>query len=85
MSEKLSVNIEILGINAEHHYLVPDDMNVSKMIQLIVQTLSEEYPGIGGCGMERHFLIHSKSGKVLDNSCSLRQLGITNGEKSILM
>lgn len=85
MSEKISINIEVPGIHAAHNFLVPDDMNVSKMTSLIVRILSEEYPGAENHANDCHLLLHGKSGKALDQSGSLRQLGIVNGERMILM
>ena len=85
MSEKMSINVEVLGINTTHNYMVPSDMNVSKMIELIVKTLSEEYPGAKASNAECHFLVQADTGNVLISSCSLRQLGISNGEQLIMI
>lgn len=85
MSEKMSINVEILGLNTSHNYLVPNDMNISKITNLIQKTLEDEYVG-AECGkMRNHLLIQTSTGKALTVNCSLNQLGISNGEKLILL
>lgn len=85
MSEKMSINVEILGINSTHNFLVPDDMNISKMINLIIKTLEDEYPKVECNKMVNHMLVQASTGKVLTSNCGLKQLGIVNGEKLILL
>lgn len=85
MSEKMSINVEILGLNVSHNYLVPNDMNISKMTSLIQKTLEDEYSGAESGRMSNHLLIQASSGKALTFNCSLSQLGIANGEKLILL
>ena len=85
MSEKMSINVEILGINSTHNFLVPDDMNISKMINLIIKTLEDEYPKVECNKMVNHMLVQASTGKVLMSNCGLKQLGIVNGEKLILL
>lgn len=85
MSEKMSINIEILGLNTSHNFLVPNDMNISKMTNLIQKTLEDEYAGTECGRMSNHLLIQASSGKALTANCSLSQLGISNGEKLILL
>lgn len=85
MSEKMSINIEVLGLNVSHNYMVPNDMNISKMTNLIKKTLKDEYTVGESDGMVNHMLIQASTGKVLTSNCSLSQLGIANGEKIILL
>ena len=85
MSEKMSINIEILGLNISHNFLVPNDMNILKMTNLIQKTLEDEYPGAERGRHNNHLLIRANSGKALMTNCSLKQLGIFNGEKLIFM
>ena len=85
MSDKMSINIEVLGVNTVHNYLVPTDMSVFKLTNLIMKTLSEEYPKAELKKSENHFLIQASSGKILTQNCGLNQLGIVNGEKLILL
>ena len=85
MSEKMSINVEILGINSTHNFLVPNDMNISKMTSLIIKTLEDEYPKAECSKIVNHMLMQANTGKVLTSNCSLKQLGIVNGEKLILI
>lgn len=85
MSEKMSINVEVLGLNVSHNYLVPNDMNIFKMTNLIQKTLEEEYVGAESGRMSNHLFIQASSGKALTSNCSLSQLGISNGEKLILL
>lgn len=85
MSEKMSINVEVLGLNVSHNYLVPNDMNISKMTNLIQKTIEDEYAGVESGKMINHLLVQASTGKALTSNCSLSQLGISNGEKLILL
>lgn len=85
MSERISINIESLGINATHNYLVPDDMNVGKLTELIIKTMQDEYSGVQNKKGNMHMLMQASTGKVLNNGCSLRQMGTVTGETFILI
>ena len=85
MSERISINIESLGLNATHNYIVPEDMNVAKLTELIIKTLLDEYPGINSKKNGVHLLMQSSTGKVLNNGCSLKQMGVVSGETFILI
>ena len=84
MVEKISVNIKAVGLNVEHNFLIPRDMNISDAVELIVKALCEEYPGVKNSSLG-HALMQESSGKVLNQSCSFRQLGIVQGERMILI
>ena len=85
MSDKMSINVEVLGINTKHNFIVPNDMNISKMTGLIIKTLENEYHGAECSKMVNYMLIQESTGKALAQSCGLSQLGIINGEKLILV
>lgn len=85
MSEKVSVNIMIPGLNTSHNYLIPDDMSVSKVYELVITTLKDEYPEVSVQRLSFHGIIHASSGKLLDESSDLSHLGISDGEKLILL
>lgn len=85
MSEKMSINVEVLGINTTHNFMVPSDMSISIITNLIIKTLEEEYVGVGYGKLSSHMLIQASTGKALAQSCGLSQLGIVNGEKLILV
>ncbi len=57
-------------------------MVVSKVIQLMAATISEEY-GVSK-SLNNIVLVDAMTNKVLNNSCSFRQMGITNGTKLML-
>lgn len=84
MSGRLSIYVKFIGLNVTHNFIVPDDMNSAKMLQLIIKTIEDEYVGATYDKEGNHFLIHEDSGKVVNFGCSLKQLGIVNGEKFIL-
>ena len=83
--DKISVNIKIIGLNVEHNFLIPSEMCVADATDLIVQALCEEYPGVKNSVSNGHTLMQASSGKVLNQGCSLKQLGIVQGEKMILI
>jgi hypothetical protein len=85
MNEKMSVNVEILGVNTSHNFMVPDDMTVSKVTDLIIKTLLEEYPGTIFKDDISHLLIQESTGKVLPDNFGIKRLGIVNGERLILI
>ena len=85
MSEKISINLEIPGINMMHNYLVPDNMNIATMTMLIMQTLSDEYKSVECGDFGNRLLIQAKTGKVLDRDYNLKQLGVADGEIIILI
>ena len=85
MVEKLSLNVEIIPLNIEHNFLIPSDMSVENATALIVKTVLDEYPGVKSAASINNVLIQASSGKMLNSTCSFRQLGIIQGEKIILM
>lgn len=85
MNEKISINIEVLGVNEVHNYLVPINMSVSKVIVLILKTLKEEYPKVRCDNLKMHMLIQRNTGQALLQNCGLKQLGIVNGETLLLV
>ena len=83
--EKISVNIKVVGLNVEHNFLIPREMSVFDAVELIVKALREEYPGAGNNSPVNHALMQASSGKILNQSCSFKQLGIVQGERMILI
>lgn len=83
--EKISVNIKVIGLNVEHNFLIPQDMSVFDAVELIVKALCEEYPNVKNTSSTGHALMQVSSGKVLQHSCSFKQLGIVQGERLILI
>ena len=85
MVETLSLNVSIPSINVEHNFIVPVDMAVEVAINLMLQTLLEEYPGVHRSSMKNNNLIQRRSGKLLTHGCSFKQLGIMQGDNLVLM
>ena len=83
--EKISVNIKVVGLNVEHNFLIPWDMSVSDAVELVIKALCEEYPNVKNTSPAGHALMQASSGKVLERSCSFKQLGIVQGERMILI
>ena len=83
--ENISINVKIVGINTEHNFLIPREMSVSDAVELIVKALREEYPGVANGSPMGHALLLASGGKILNPSCSLKQLGIVQGERMILI
>lgn len=85
MTKKVSVNIMIPGLNASHNYLIPNDMTVSKVYELVITTLKDEYPEISIQRLSFHGIVQSSSGKLLNEASDLVHLGILDGEKLVLL
>ena len=85
MNEKISINVEILGINSTNNFVVHSDMSVSKLIELMVKLFEEEYTGTSYSNRTNYMLMQSKSGKILNSDFDIEHLGIASGEKLILL
>lgn len=85
MTEKVSVNIMIPGLNTSHNYLIPDDMSVSKVYELVITTLKDEYPEVSVQKLSFHGIVQGSTGKLLNEANDLSHLGILDGEKLILL
>ena len=85
MVETLSLNVSVPSINVIHNFIVPEDMSVEMACGLMLQTLSEEYPGIHVSSLRGYDLIQKKSGMILSRGCSFKQLRIVQGDDLILM
>lgn len=86
MAEKISIYVYVPGLNVTHNFLVPDDMALAKVEDLVMNILKDEYPGTPASGsMGRHFFLKSESGEVLNEGCSLKQYGAVNGERLVLV
>lgn len=83
--EKISVNIMVVGLNLEHNFLVPQEMCISDVVDLIVQALKDEYPKVKNMSLGKFSLMQITSGKILNPSCNFNQLGIVQGERLLLL
>ena len=85
MVEKISINVKILSFNMERNFLVPYDMSVGDAIALIACTLKEEYRGAHVNRLSEYNLMQLLTGKILNKTCSFKQLGIVQGENFLLI
>lgn len=85
MTEKVSVNIIIPGLNTSHNYLIPEDMSVSKAYELVIKILNDEYPESVFQKLSFHGMVQSSTGKLLNEADDLSHLGILDGEKLVLL
>ena len=85
MTEKIILSVCVLGIDKFCEFSVPKTMAVKDAIQLIVRIVGEEY-GVDNVGQDKQLsLLRMVDAKALNNSLSVFQNGITNGEKLILV
>lgn len=80
--KKISLNVNIPSIGKVHDFIVPDNMSIKKITQLMAITLVDEY-GITS-NNENLLLINLSDNTMLNGSCSLKQLSIKNGSKLML-
>ncbi len=85
MSEIMSVNIDVPALNVTCNYLIPDDMQISKVVELVTKTLTEEYSGIKDENLSNHMFIRALTGRKLSENSGLHDLGITSGEHLIII
>ncbi len=77
------MNVNIPAVNKSHDFIVPSTMGIGKIICLMALTISEEY-GIA-YKFEEAMLVDVHDNMVLNNNCSMKQMGIENGAKLILI
>ena len=85
LTDKISLNVRVAGLNLEHNFLIPVGMSVADATELIVRALCDEYRGVKSTVSKSHALMQASSGRLLPPECSLRQLRIVRGEKMILI
>ncbi|WP_261304021.1 hypothetical protein [Paenibacillus andongensis] len=81
---KISLNVHVPAVGRKHDFLVPEMMSISKIISLMVNILSEEYPGIR-IDSKQLSLMDMRSNKVMQQACTCKQLGVINGSKLMLL
>lgn len=82
-----TINISVFspGTNNLYDFSIPSNMCVRNAVNLIVKILSEEFIGIEDNGRLKHSLLKASTGEMLNETLSLSQLGVSNGEKLILI
>lgn len=81
--EKISVTVRIPALENSYDFLVPGNMSVKNVQQLMVRILSSEYGVLENSSDA--MLFDTEDGKALRLECSLTQLGILDGSELILM
>lgn len=81
--KKITLQVMVPAVGKRHDFLLPDSMGVLKAIQLMALALSDEY-GVSKFSGDLT-LIDTRDHLALNNSCSFKQMGITNGAELILV
>lgn len=80
---KISVTVRIPALNHTYEFMVPNNMPVRDVQQLMIRILSSEY-GISDKGTDV-MLFDMEDGNVLRLECSFAQLGISDGAKLLMV
>ena len=81
--EKVSVTVQIPALHSSYEFIVPNTMEVEDVQKLMLKILGSEY-GISQDSSDVR-LFQVKDGKVLCLKNSFAQLGISDGDKLVLM
>ncbi|MBR3722527.1 MAG: hypothetical protein IKN12_07140 [Selenomonadaceae bacterium] len=81
--EKISVSVRVPALDNTYDFIVPSNMAVRDVEQLMMKILSSEY-GISESVADLT-LFDREDATVLRMECSLSQLGIGDGAKLVLM
>lgn len=81
--EKISVSVRVPALDNTYDFIVPSNMAVRDVEQLMMKILSSEY-GISE-SIADLTLFDREDATVLRMECSLSQLGIGDGAKLVLM
>ena len=83
MAKLQVIRVVMPGLSAEHEFIVPRDMEISKTVALIRKILRNEYPEADG-GDAPLTLLQASSGLALDGKGTLEDSGIRDGDVFIL-
>lgn len=81
--EKISITVRVPALDNTYDFLVPSNMAVRNVQQLIMKILSSEY-GISD-NISDLTLFDYEDATVLRTECSLSQLGLSDGAKLVLL
>ena len=81
--EKISITVRIPALDNTYDFIVPNNMSVQNIQNLIVKILSSEY-GISTTNNDV-MLFDTSDNKALRLECSFAQLGISDGAKLLLI
>lgn len=80
---KISVTVMIPALNHTYEFMVPNNMSVRDVQQLMIRILSSEY-GISDRNTDV-MLFDMEDGNVLRLECSFAQLGISDGARLLMI
>lgn len=81
--KKISITVRIPALDNTYDFMVPDNMSVQNVQNLIVRILSTEY-GISNTTNDV-MLFDTSDNKALRLECSFAQLGIADGAKLLMI
>lgn len=85
MTSLTNISVFFPSINNTYDFSVPSNMSIKIVCSLIMKIMMEEYSGILNSSTLKHSLLVKKTGEMLNESLSLMQLGIRNGEHLIFV
>jgi hypothetical protein len=80
---KIAVRVNAMALGQQHDFLVPSNMEIKYVIELMAKILTSEYGALSSTS--DLMLFDRLDFKALDIECSLSQLGISDGAKLILI
>lgn len=81
--EKISITVRIPALGNTYDFIIPDNMSVQNVQNLIVKILSSEY-GISNT-TNNVMLFDMSDNKALRLECSFAQLGVSHGAKLLML
>ena len=85
MTSLTNISVFFPSVNNTYDFSVPSNMSIKIVCSLIMKIMTEEYSGILNSSTLKHSLLVKKTGEMLNESLSLMQLGIRNGEHLIFV
>lgn len=81
--EKISISVRIPALSNTYEFMVPSNMSIRNALYLMIKILSSEY----GISEKRTdvMLFDTNDNSALRMECSFTQLGISDGDKLLLM
>ncbi len=81
--EKVSVSIQIPALGGTYEFIIPNNMSIRHVQQLIIRILASEYGILGN--FEDLVLFDKSDALALNLDCSFMQLGIYDGAVLVFM
>lgn len=75
--------VQIPGLNEKKRFLIPDNMLIQEVIQLILELICEEYPDLN-CEKGSLNLFKAATGEILKKSDCLEKIDVTESDELIL-